>query len=371
MVWNWQLKDWPNFKWDKNRIQKLESDFLHRAGILFGSLKHLDEVERSLLTIDIITGEAVKTSEIEGEILNRESVQSSIRKNFGLESSTTKVSAAEKGISEMMTNLYQTYSKPISHSMLFKWHKMLMRGRMDLNDLGRYRTHKEAMQILSGSVHNAKINFEAPPSTHMKKEMDAFIKWFKDSRKKGESQLPAIVHSGIAHLYFVSIHPFEDGNGRIGRAVAEKSLSMYLGQPTLIALAQMIEKKRNDYYQALERCNNSLDLTDWLIYYGNTLIDAIQFSMDLIEFIIEKSKFFKKFPDTFNSRQEKVILRLFKAGPEGFLGGLSAENYISITRSSRATATRDLQDLVLRGALIKTGKLKGTRYYLKLATLKK
>jgi len=170
----------------------------------------------------------------------------------------------------------------------------------------------------------------------------------------------------MAHLYFESIHPFEDGNGRIGRAISEKALAQSLGQPSLIALALTIERGRKDYYAALERNNKSNDVTDWLTYFGQVILDAQATSIKRLEFYLAKAKFYERMRGQMNDRQDKAIARMFREGMDGFKGGLSAENYITITRTSRATATRDLQDLVSRGALTRTGQLKQTRYHLNL-----
>ena len=162
------------------------------------------------------------------------------------------------------------------------------------------------------------------------------------------------------------IHPFEDGNGRIGRAIAEKSLAENLGQPTLIALAYTIERKRRLHYEALERNNKDLEITDWLKYFALTIFEAQENTINRVDFYVAKAKFYERFRGQFNERQEKVVARMFHEGIDGFKGGLSAENYISITKTSRATATRDLQELVEMGAFTKTGELRHTRYQLNL-----
>ncbi|MCK5391717.1 MAG: Fic family protein [Deltaproteobacteria bacterium] len=361
MTWNWQQKNWPVFNYKEDELSDLEAQFLHKAGIMIGTLKHFSDDEKSSLTVEIISDEAVKTSAIEGEFLDRDSIQSSILRNFGLNTAYRNIPPEEQGIAEMMVSLYKTYAAPLSNKMLFSWHDMLMNGRRDLENIGRYRTHKEPMQVVSGEYHEPKVHFEAPPSTKMKAEMEQFIKWFKAKRRIG-----TLTHAGIAHLYFISIHPFEDGNGRIGRAIAEKSLSMSLGHPTLISLSYMIEKHRKDYYRALELNNKDQEITDWLIYFAKTILDAQNYTQSLINFLIEKAKFYDRLKTTLNERQEKVIERMFREGVEGFKGGLSAENYTRITNTSRATATRDLKDLVNKGALNKTGQLKHTRYYLNI-----
>jgi Fic family protein len=176
--------------------------------------------------------------------------------------------------------------------------------------------------------------------------------------------LPPLTRAGIAHLYFACIHPFEDGNGRIGRAIAEKSLAQSLGYPSLIALAYTIERKPKDYYDALERNNKDLEITDWLQYFSRTVLAAQVNTIRRVEFYVTKAKFYEDMHDKFNERQAKVIARMFKEGIDGFKGGLSAENYISIAGTSRATATRDLQDLVKKGALIRIGERRHTRYFL-------
>ena len=197
--------------------------------------------------------------------------------------------------------------------------------------------------------------------------MKRFVRWFNDTAPGGKSPLPSLTRAGIAHLYFVCVHPFEDGNGRIGRALAEKSLAQNLGQPSLIVLAWTIERKRNDYYAALERNNKETGITNWLDYFASTILEAQSNTIRRVDFYVAKAKFYEKHRGTLNARQEKVIARIFREGIDGFEGGLSAENYIRITGTSRATATRDLQDLVEKGALTRTGELRHTRYQLDLA----
>ena len=197
--------------------------------------------------------------------------------------------------------------------------------------------------------------------------MKRFIAWFNGTTPGAKNPLPALTRAGVAHLYFECIHPFEDGNGRIGRALAEKSLAQSLGQPSLIALAYTIERKRKDYYAALERNNKENEITDWLKYFAGTVLEAQHNTLERVAFYIAKARFYEKLRGRLNERQEKVVALMFREGVDGFKGGLSAENYISITRTSRATATRDLQDLVEKGALTKTGELRHTRYYLRLS----
>ena len=364
MTWTWEHSDWPAFTWDDGALNELEARFLRQAGMLSGALRHVDADDTAALTVEVISAEAMKTSEIEGEILNRNSVQSSIRRHFGLTTDNARATPAERGIADMMVDLYRTYGASLSHETLFKWHGMLAMGRRDLTDVGCYRTHEDAMQVVSGAAHNPTIHFEAPPSHQMTAEMARYIAWFNDSGAGGGEPLPGLTRAGLAHLYFISIHPFEDGNGRIGRAISDMALSQCLGHPSLLALSHVIQAGRKTYYDALAHHNKGLEVTGWLVYFAETVLQAQDYSLALVEFLIAKTKFFDRLSGNLNPRQEKTLVRMFREGLEGFKGGLSAENYISITDAARATASRDLADLVAKGALTRTGERRYTRYQL-------
>jgi Fic family protein len=366
MRWNWQHPDWPAFAYEPARLEPMERAFLLRSGELVGVFRHIGADDETQLRIDLISEEALKTSAIEGETLDRDSVQSSLRQQFGLETSPRRVPPAERGIAEMMVDLYRNFAGPLDHETMFAWHRMLVGNARGLDVVGAYRTDPEPMRVVSGAPYQPKVHFEAPPSDRLAGEMAAFVAWFNDTAPGGRQPLPALTRAGIAHLRFVCIHPFEDGNGRIGRALAEKALAQSLAQPTLIALAATIERQRKAYYAALERDNKDLEIDDWLSYFAETVLEAQSTTLKRVDFHIAKTRFYDRFRGAFNERQEKVVARLFRAGLDGFEGGLSAENYIRITGASRATATRDLQDLVAKGALIRTGERRHTRYTLKL-----
>ena len=359
--WSWQLKNWPKFVFDVEALKALESRFLTNAGLFSGVLVHASDDNKNALKISLIGSEAYKTSEIEGEILDRESLQSLIRRNFGLASSSIKkdTKLAEEGIAAMMTDLYLNYEKPLTHSQLFSWHKMLMQGHSNLK-IGAYRTNADAMQVVSGKIHQPTIHFEAPPSSQVKDEMDEFIKWFNDN-----TNLPALTRAALAHLHFILIHPFEDGNGRIARALTMKALSQGTQQSSLISLSHVIQSKKKNYYAALEDNNKNLKIDDWIEYFAQTILEAQQHSQNLLELVITKSKMFQNLE--INIRQKKVLNRMFAQELiGGFEGGLSADNYLSITKTSRATATRDLQDLLAMKALKKVGEGRWTRYFLEI-----
>jgi len=366
MVWNWQIPGWPNFRYDAAALAPLEQRFLLSSGEILGAVHHVGSSERDQLRIDLLSDEAMKTSAIEGEMLDRQSVQSSLRRQLGLSPDSYPTKPREQGVAEMMVDVYSTYAQPLTHETLFGWHSMLLSHDGQLEAIGAYRLHDDAMQIVSGRLDRPVVHFEAPSSVQVPNEMDQYVDWFNVTAPGAEEPLPALTRAGLSHLYFESIHPFEDGNGRLGRALAEKSLAQNTGQPSLIALAYSIERERKAYYDQLERHQKTLDVTSWLEWFAETVLTAQQVTLDRVGFFIAKARFYDRHRPQLNDRQAKAIERMFREGPDGFKGGLSAENYISITGTSRATATRDLQDMVEIAALTREGERRYTRYWLNL-----
>ncbi len=362
MRWLWRLPDWPRYRWNRSRLQPLEERFLHQSGRLVGSLAHLDEERREDLRVEWLTGEAVESSAIEGEILDRDSVRSSIRQHLGLAAEARRASPAERGVAAMMVDLFRSFDQPLSHRMLQDWHRVLMRGHPEIQAIGQYREHPEPMQVVSGHEGRRRVDYEAPPSCQVPAEMQAFL-------DRDASTLPALTRAGIAHLHFVHIHPFEDGNGRIARALAEKAVAQALGAPSAIALSRMIRERRRAYYDRLGEVARSLRITDWLVWFAETILDAQTWSERRIVRSIQQTRLFDRLRDGMNPRQAKALLSLFRAEPDGFRGGMSAGNYRRITGASASTATRDLADLVGKGALRRAGTLRHTRYWLNLPPL--
>ena len=360
-MWNWQKSDWRKFSYDLTKLRLFEEDFLRLCGEVIGTLKHLNSDAGNELRVTLLRDEAIQTSKIEGEYLDRDSIQSSIRRHFGLQVTEENKALKEQGISDLLVDVYQNFEKPLSHDLLLSWHKKLFSSH---EKSGEYRSHEEPMQVVSGAIYAATVHFEAPPSAQVFDELEALIQWYNQAHE--EKQLAPLTIAGIAHLWFECIHPFEDGNGRVGRALAEKSLSQSLGQPSLISLSSVIEKNKRAYYEALERANKGNEITKWLEYFLPTIIEAQRYSLQKIGFIIEKGKLLSQHQNQLNERQLKVVHRMFREGVEGFEGGLSAKNYMTITQISQPTATRDLRDLVEKGVFKKTGELRYTRYQLNI-----
>jgi len=331
------------------------------SGQMFGAFSSLIGRDQDQLKIQLLSDEALLTSKIEGELLDRDSLQSSLQRQLGLRGDLRTIPPAEEGVSELLIEVYQNFDAALTDERLKRWHGTLMQGRQDI-ETGHYRSGEDAMQIVSGPIYEPIVHYEAPPSPRLPAEMASFLTWFEGSHGK----LPALARSAVAHLYFESLHPFEDGNGRIGRAISELSLSQSVGQPLLVALSQTIEKKRKHYYDQLARGSRSNKITEWVEYFSETILEAQQLSIAKIEFLVSKAKYFDRYRSQLSARQEKVILRIFREGLDGFQGGLSASNYRNISRASPATVTRDLVDLVKKGALTRSGGKKGTRYQLNL-----
>lgn len=365
MQWNWQQKDWPHFNWSVPQLEARERVFLRQAGIVIGVGYHLTEEDEQRVLIDLMSGEGVDTADIEGEHLDRESLQSSIRRQLGL-SSDQRSSVSEAGMAEMMVNLYQNIVRPLSHQVLFDWHAMIMNGRRDVRVIGDYRMHDEPMEIVSGPIGpRRRVHYVAPGSQAVLDEMERLLAWLGRTGPDGADFMPSITRAGIAHLWFESIHPFEDGNGRVGRALSEFLLAQGVGHPVITGLSGVMARNQKAYYDALASANRSMDASTWLDWFSEAVLEAQQISLSRVSLAVQKGHMLRELRDILNPRQEKMLLKLFEAeAGRGFAGGLSASNYRAITGAPTATATRDLAGLVEAGALIKTGALKSTRYHL-------
>ncbi len=368
-VFNWQQPDWPHFRYDISKSYEKLLSISEKMGLISGKLEHLTENLQSEAIINLMVEEAVKTSEIEGEYISRLDIRSSIKNQLGLNQKAIPVhDKRAQGIAELLLDVRDTFKQALTQVKLFDWHLMLMSGSTNPNlRVACWRTGDEPMQIVSGHQGKWVVHYEAPPSQDVPREMKRFIRWFNETAPgKSNSIKFAPVRAAIAHLYFESIHPFEDGNGRIGRAIADKALSQGFGYPVLLSLSLAIEANKKAYYAALKAASQSNEITRWIHYFVDLVLTAQIEVEKQINFIIRKARFFDKFKDILNERQLKVIKRMLQAGIKGFEGGISAKKYMSITGTSKATATRDLQHMFAIKALKQMGSGRSVRYELNL-----
>jgi len=363
MTYNWQQPDWPNFQYSTEQIEGALFQFAEETGYVTGMLVSVPEDIQLEIVINAMVAEAIKTSAIEGEFYSRKDVTSSIRNKLGLSHQTLKDKKAG-AVGELMVEVRNTYKEPLSKDVLCYWHTLLLNGRKNITP-GEWRKGNEPMQIISGPLGKETVHFEAPPSGTVSKEMTRFIKWFNETAPGGKSEIRnPVIRSAIAHLYFETIHPFEDGNGRIGRAISEKALSQTLGRPVLLSLSNVMEADKTAYYKHLKFSQQSNEITDWIIYFVTTVLKAQLQMKQIVLFTLSKTKFLDYHLPNLNDRQVKVISKMIDAGPEGFEGGMTAKKYISIAKTSKATATRDLQELVESGVLINSGGGRSIHYIL-------
>lgn len=367
MTYNWQQKDWPLFKYQLNDVDDLLYAFAEETGRINGVVNSFSPDLQLEALIDIMVAEAIKTSEIEGEYLSRQDVKSSIRNKLGLNQTPQSVKdRMSKGAGELMVVVRESFQSPLTEENLYSWHRILIGDNKNIT-VGAWRSHDEPMQVVSGALGKEKIHYEAPPSSIVAEEMRCFINWFNETAPEGAKPIKkAPLRSAIAHLYFESIHPFEDGNGRIGRSIAEKALSQTLGRSVLLSISRSIEASKNVYYYALEKAQKSNEISNWIRYFVELLLDAQRQTTEVVNFILKKSQFFDKYKNLLNERQLKVVTKMFDAGTEGFEGGMNARKYISITKSSKATATRDLQYLLDQCILTTSGGGRSTHYFLNI-----
>lgn len=366
MTYNWQQKDWPTFIFRTDEIEEELLAIAVEMGHVSGVLAALPETIQTETLINIMVSEAIKTSAIEGEFLSRPDVMSSIKNKLGLNDKNVAVHDKKaKGAGELMVAVRNSFHEPLTEETLFTWHEILL-GQSSRIKVGAWRSHAEPMQVVSGVIGKEQVHFEAPPSSRVPDEMETFIRWFNDTAPGGKAEIKkAPIRSAIAHLYFETIHPFEDGNGRIGRAIAEKALSQTIGRPVMLSLSQAIEADKNAYYEALKAAQRKNEITDWLKYFVHVIYDAQVTAKELINFTLKKVKFLDQHKDSLNERQLKVVLKMLES-PDGFEGGMTAKKYVSLTKTSKATATRDLQELVDLGIFIPEGGGRSVHYYVSL-----
>ena len=365
MTYNWQSPEWPDFIYNLAEVQLIIVNFAKETGEINGIIQALPEEMQLENLLQLMLSEALKTSEIEGEYLSREDVMSSIRNNLGLnESPVTIKDQQAAGIGRLMVEVRRSFQEPISIGMLKYWHQLLMENSKQIN-AGEWRSGTEPMQVISGAYGKEIVHYEAPPSIQVSNEMLHFVDWFNSVEfGLGGDVAEAVLRAAIGHLYFESIHPFEDGNGRIGRALAEKALSFSLGRPVMLSLSKAIEKDRKRYYAELKKAQAGLEISEWIIYFASIILEAQKDAKVMVQFTLKKTLFFDRYKSQLNERQLKVINKMLASGADGFEGGMTAAKYMRIAKISKATATRDLQHMHEIGVLIQEGLGRSVHYQL-------
>lgn len=345
--------NWPNFEWNSKKLLPLLSLVRNKQGLLIGKMSVLGFDLRNEANLQILTQEIVKSTEIEGEILDKEQVRSSVARRLGLEISGLVNSERNvDGIVDLMLDAITNYDKELSKERLFSWHASLFpEGRSGMYNIkaGSWRDDSTGpMQVVSGALGKEKVHYQAPPAETLEKEMQQFIRWFNLNQKED-----FVLKAAVAHLWFVTVHPFEDGNGRISRALSDMLLARSDEQTNrFYSMSTQIRKERNSYYEILEKTQKgAMDITNWLEWFLNCLLHSIENSEKLLEKIIFKHSFWIKHTGlTINDRQRKVLNLLM----DDFEGALSTTKWAKIGKCSQDTALRDIQDLMEKGILMKS-----------------
>jgi Fic family protein len=356
-----EQKTWPNFTWDTELITKLLGAVRHRQGKILGQMQALGFKLQEETMLKTLTMDVTKSSEIEGELLHPEQVKSSIARRLGIEiAGIIKAERNVEGIVEMMLDATQKYDLPLTEDRLFDWHAALFpTGRSGMHKIKTAAWRDDAMQVNSGPMGKETIHFEAPAAAKVPTEMTLLLEWIAH-----EENLDPVLKAALAHLWFITIHPFDDGNGRIARAITDMLLARADKTPQrFYSMSTQIQAERNQYYDLLESTQKGdLDVTKWLVWF----LECLMVTMDQTDQIITKTRarthFWEKQKDTvFNGRQQKVLHLLL----DDFFGNLSVSKYAKITKTSTDTALRDLQDLVKKEVLEQQGSGRSTSYRLK------
>lgn len=349
----YQNQNWPIFEWNSEKLLPLLSYVRNKQGRLIGKMGALGFELRNEANLEMLTQEIIKSTEIEGEFLDREQVRSSIARRLGLEISGLVYSERNvDGIVDLMLDATRNYDKELNKKRLFTWHISLFpTGQSGMYTIiaGNWRNDSTGpMQVVSGVLGKEKVHYQAPPATQIENEMRIFFDWFNL-----EQNTDLVIKAAIAHLWFVTIHPFEDGNGRIARALSDMLLARSDEQSyRFYSMSTQIRKERNSYYDILEKTQRSgLDITNWLEWFLNCLMHAIDNSEKLLEKIIYKHSFWIKHSRVnINDRQRKILNMLM----EDFEGVLNTTKWAKIGKCSQDTALRDMQDLIEKGILVKS-----------------
>ncbi len=347
-----ERKGWSTFRWDRDRLGDRLAGLRHHQGRLIGQMEAMGFSLRKEAVLNTLTEDVLKSSEIEGEILDRIQVRSSIARRLGMDvGGLTSADRHVEGVVEMMLDATQNFKKPLTEDRLFAWHAALFpTGRSGLQKIkvGGWRDdHGGPMQVVSGPLGRERVHYQAPAAEQLEGEMRAFLKWFNE-----KTSLDDVLKAGIAHFWFVAIHPFDDGNGRIARAMADMTLARSEGSSQrFYSMSAQIRNERKAYYDILEAAQKSeVDITDWLEWFLGCLDRALGGAEAILAHVLAKARFWEKYrAQSINERQRNMISRLL----EGFEGKLTSSKWAKINRCSQDTASRDIDNLMALGILVK------------------
>lgn len=358
-----QRKDWTQFTWDAEVITPLLGEVRHKQGKILGVMQGLGFRLQEETVLKTLTLDVVKSSEIEGEQLNPEQVRSSIARRLGIE--IAGAVAAERnveGVVEMLLDATQRYDEPLSDERLFGWHAALFpTGRSGMHKIKTAAWRDDAMQVTSGPMGKETIHFEAPSADKVPTEMAAFLDWFNANQ-----DIDPVLKAAFAHLWFVTIHPFDDGNGRIARAITDMQLARAdQSKKRFYSMSAQIQAERNKYYDILESTQKGeVNITEWLEWFLNCLLRSMTQTDETISLTLKRAQFWEANRTTeFNTRQQKILELLL----DDFFGKLTVSKYAKITKVSTDTSLRDIQDLINKGILEQEGSGRSTSY--KLVTM--
>ena len=367
--WIWQHTDWPHFHWQPGRLAALLRECGQAQGKLLGMLGSVTQAVSAQNELDALLQNILTSSAIEGEQLNVGSVRSSLARRLGLEATKDgQVSRRSEGLADLMMDATQQFDQPFTRARLLNWHHLLFPApeagyAARAVKVGELRGD-EPMQVVSGRLDRPTVHFEAPPRKGLEQALDDFLQWFETSRDQPE--LDPLERAGVAHFWFITLHPFDDGNGRLTRAITDLALAQGEHQASrFYAMSASILEDRAGYYKALESSQKAtLDITDWLEWFLKTLLGSLQQAMARIDRVLNKSRFWQKHHGIpLSVEQVKVLNRLLDGGERGFEQGISAAQYQAVAKVSKATATRHLADLLEKNCLTRLpGGGRSTRY---------
>lgn len=372
--WVWQHADWPHFHWQPGQLAALLRECGHAQGKLLGMLGSVSHAASAQNELDALLQNILTSSAIEGEQLNVGSVRSSLARRMGLEAMQDgQVTRRSEGLAELMMDATEQFAQPFTLARLLNWHHWLFPtadaslAARALN-VGALRGD-EPMQVVSGRLDQPTVHFEAPPRLGLEQALDDFLEWFEASRNQPE--LDPLVRAGVAHFWFVTLHPFDDGNGRLTRAITDLALAQGEHQAVrFYAMSASILEDRAGYYHALESSQKAtLDITAWLEWFLNTLLQSFQQAMARVDRVLHKTRFWQLHQGaSLSAEQVKVLNRLLDGGERGFEHGISAAQYQAVAKVSKATATRHLADLLEKNCLVRLpGGGRSTRYQVNTA----